>query len=246
MAEFQERVALVTGAARGLGQAIAERLARGKARVLMVDRDGAAVEAAAERLARKGLASTAHTADVTDEAALAALVARIGGEGNRLDILVNNAGGWRYGHYNEITIEDWHWTFDTNVLSVFLCVRAFAGVMIAQRYGRIINIASVDGYLAKTRLPHYAAAKAAVISLTKSLAEELGPHQILVNAVAPGGIATETAKAQGWLESRIPAIPLRRNAEPEDIAEVVAFLASEQNRFVTGETVMASGGAVMM
>ena len=94
-------------------------------------------------------------------------------------------------------------------------------------------------------MPHYAAAKAAVVSLTKSLAEELAPHQVLVNAVSPGGIATEAAKGQSWLAESIPKVPVRRAAEPEDIAEVVAFLASPRNRFVVGETVIASGGALM-
>lgn len=245
MRDFEGRVALVTGAARGLGRAVAARLAQGGATVLMVDRDGAALASAAAALKERQLAAEAHPVDVTDEAALIALREGIGRAHGRLDVLVNNAGGWRYGRYDDISLEDWRWTFDTNVLSVFLCSRVFAPLMIAGQYGRIVNIASVDGFIAKPKLPHYAAAKAAVISLTRTFAEELGPHQVLVNAVAPGGIATETAKSQGWLESRIPNIPVRRNAEPEDIADVVAFLASDANRFVAGETVIASGGAVM-
>lgn len=245
MNNFGGKVALVTGAARGLGKAIAERLAQGGARVHAVDLDGQTLQATTTAMCAQSLAIRSHTADATDEAALCKLRDHIREEHGRLDILVNNAGGWRYGRLNEITLKDWHWTFDVNVLTAFLCTRTFAQMMIDQRYGRIVNIASVDGYLPKVTLPHYAAAKAAVISLTKSLAEELGPHQILVNAVAPGGITTETAKSQGWLESRIGGIPLRRNAEPEDIADVVLFLASDQNRFVTGETVIASGGALM-
>jgi NAD(P)-dependent dehydrogenase (short-subunit alcohol dehydrogenase family) len=244
-AELTGQMALVTGAGRGLGRAIATRLARAGAGVHMVDRDRGTVETAAATLSGQGLAVFPHEADVTDEAALSRLRHAIMQTSERLDILVNNAGGWHHARYDEITIEDWRWTFDTNVLSVLLCTRSFADLMIARRYGRIVNIASVDAHRGKPTLPHYAAAKAAVVSLTRSLAEELAPHQVLVNAVSPGGIATEAAKAQNWLAESIPKVPVRRAAEPEDIAEVVAFLASPFNRFVVGETVIASGGALM-
>jgi len=244
-AELTGQMALVTGAGRGLGRAIALRLAEGGAGVHMVDRDGDLVVGAAADLAAQGFKVFPHEADVTDEASLLRLRAQVTRTAERLDILVNNAGGWRHARYDDITIEDWRWTFDTNVLSVLLCSRRFADLMIARRYGRIVNIASVDAHRAKPTLPHYAAAKAAVVSLTKSLAEELAPHQVLVNAVSPGGIATEAAKAQSWLAESIPKVPVRRAAEPEDIAEVVAFLASPRNRFVVGETVIASGGALM-
>ena len=243
--ELAGQIAVVTGAGRGLGRAIAARLAQAGAGVHMVDRDRDSVEATASTLERQGLRVFPHMADVTDEGSLARLRAAVTRASDRVDILVNNAGGWRHARYDEITIDDWRWTFDTNVLSVLLCSRRFADLMIARRYGRIVNIASVDAHRAKPTLPHYAAAKAAVVSLTKSLAEELAPHQVLVNAVSPGGIATEAAKAQSWLAESIPKIPVRRAAEPEDIAEVVAFLASPRNRFVVGETVIASGGALM-
>jgi 3-oxoacyl-[acyl-carrier protein] reductase len=245
MAELTGQTALVTGAGRGLGFAIARRLAGAGAQVHMVDRDDKGVEAAAKDLAGQGLAVFPHGADVTDEAALSNLRTAVLRKSDRLDILVNNAGGWHHARYAEITIEDWRWTFDTNVLSVLLCTRRFADLMVARRYGRIVNIASVDAHRAKPTLPHYAAAKAAVVSLTRSLAEELAPHEVLVNAVSPGGIATEAAKAQNWLVESIPKIPVGRAAKPEDIAEVVAFLASPRNRFIVGETVIASGGALM-
>ena len=244
--ELTGQVAVVTGAGRGLGRAVAGRLAEAGATVHMVDRERSAVETAAAALAKLGYATLPHEADVTDERSLEILRSAVTRAAARIDILVNNAGGWHHARYDEITIEDWRWTFDTNVLSVLLCTRCFADLMIARRYGRIVNIASVDAYRAKPTLPHYAAAKAAVVSLTKSLAEELAPHQVLVNAVSPGGIATEAAKAQAWLAESIPKVPVRRAAEPEDIAEVVAFLASPRNRFMAGETVIASGGALMV
>lgn len=245
MSEFHGKVALVTGAARGLGKAIVTRLAQEGAIVHALDLDGETLHATAAAMEADGLTVRPHAADATDEAALVEVRKRVQDGNDRLDILVNNAGGWRHGRYDEISLEDWHWTFNVNALTTFLCMRTFAAPMIARRYGRIVNIASVDGYLPKVTLPHYAAAKAAVISLTKTFAVELGPQQILVNAVAPGGIATETAKSQSWLQSRIGEVPLGRNAEPEDIADIVLMLASDRNRFITGETVIASGGAVI-
>ena len=245
--DFDGQVAVVTGAARGLGFSISTMLAERGARVFMVDRDRAGLERASEKLVGRGLEVLASATDAISETDLAALRRRIEMEARgRLDILINNAGGWRYATLREITVADWDWTFDVNVKSAFLATRVLMDLMLARGYGRIVNIASTDAYRPKVKLPHYAAAKAAVVSLTKSIAEELAPQGILVNAVSPGAIATETAKSQGWLAERIPMIPVRRAAEPEDIAEVVLFLASPRNRFVVGETVVANGGMLMV
>jgi 3-oxoacyl-[acyl-carrier protein] reductase len=244
---FDGQVAVVTGAAQGLGLALATLLAERGARVFMVDRNGRVLAPAADALASRGLNVTAAAADCASEDELRALRRRIETETKgRLDVLINNAGGWRYGSLGEITVADWDWTFEVNLKTVFLVTRTLMELMMARRYGRIVNIASTDAYRPKVKLPHYAAAKAGVVSLTKSMAEELAPHGILVNAVSPGAIATETAKSQGWLTERIPQIPVRRAAEPEDIAEVALFLASPQNRFVVGETVVANGGMLMV
>jgi NAD(P)-dependent dehydrogenase (short-subunit alcohol dehydrogenase family) len=244
---FGGQVAVVTGAGRGLGFALATLLAERGARVFMVDREAAALERAADRLATRGLHVHAAPTDAASESDLRALRRRIEAEtAGRLDVLINNAGGWRYGSLSEITVADWDWTFDVNLKTVFLTTRTLMDLMVARGYGRIVNIASTDAYRPKVKLPHYAAAKAGVVSLTKSMAEELAPHGVLVNAVSPGAIATETAKSQGWLAERIPQIPVRRAAEPEDIAEVALFLASPQNRFVVGETVIANGGMLMV
>ena len=118
--------------------------------------------------------------------------------------------------------------------------------MIEAGYGRIVSIVTNDIYIAKPTLPHYAASKAAVASLIKTFAVELAPHQVLCNGVSPGAVATERAKSQSWLAERIPHIPVRRAAEPEDLAEVVLFLASPRNRFIVGETVIANGGFTMV
>lgn len=237
----------MTGAAGGLGRAVSRMLAERGASVFLVDLDRQGVETQAETLRRDGLSAIAAVVDLGNEEELPALRTAIEQHADgRLDILVNNAGGWRHGRASEITMTDWDWTFRTNVTVPFLASRALMPMMIARRYGRIVNVASTDAHRPKPTLPHYAAAKAAVVSLTKSLAEELAPHQVLVNAVSPGAIATEIAKSQSWFQERIKSIPLGRAAEPDDIAELILFLASPRNRFVVGETVMANGGLLIV
>lgn len=244
--ELQDQVAIVTGAAQGLGAAVATLLGERGATVYLVDLNREGAEAMAERLRRSGCRALSVGMDAADEEQLSSLRKRLlAEEAGRLDILVNNAGGWRYGRSAEISPSDWDWTFRTNAWGPFLATRTLMDLMVAHNYGRIVNVASTDAYRAKPTMPHYAAAKAAVISLTRSFAEELGPHQILVNAVSPGPIATETAKQQAWLAERIKSVPVGRAAEPEDIAEVIAFLASPRNRFIVGETVIANGGLLM-
>lgn len=243
--EFDAKVAVVTGAAKGLGRSISTLLAERGAKVYMVDLDAPQLAKATEEMNAAGLSVVGSAIDVADEDELAGLREKIVSESGKVDILVNNAGGWRYGTTKNIALSDWDWTFRTNVTCTFLATRAFMDLMVAQNYGRIVNIASTDAYRAKPNLPHYAAAKAAVVSLTRSLAYELAPSQVLVNAVSPGPIATETAKTQGWLEDRIKTIPLGRVAEPSDIAEVVLYLASERNRILVGETILANGGSLM-
>ena len=243
--EFEGQFGVVTGAARGLGKAIAKLAAERGASVVLVDKDGEVLEQTAAELKDSGLLVEPITADLAEEDHAARLRSHVEEMGGRLDFLVNNAGGWRYGRMREITMTDWEWTFRTNVTAAFVTARALMDLMVERNYGRIVNIASTDAHRAKPALPHYAAAKAAVVSLTRSLAEELAPHEVLVNAVSPGAIATETAKAQGWIAERVKAIPLGRAAEPDDIAEVVLFLASQRNRFVVGQTILANGGMFM-
>lgn len=246
MSEFSDQIAVVTGAAQGLGFTVARVLAERGATVYLADMQRKAVEEATARLSADGLTAFASHTDVADEAQLATLREKITSRHGRIDVLINNAGGWRYESIREITPANWEWTFRVNLLSVLLASRAFMDMMIARRYGRIVNVASADAYRAKPTLPAYAAAKAAVLSLTKTFALELAPHQVLVNAVSPGAMATETAKSQTWLPKAVATIPLAHAAEPEDMAEVIAFLASKRNRFTTGEGVIASGGALMI
>ncbi|MDO9413306.1 MAG: SDR family oxidoreductase [Pseudolabrys sp.] len=244
-AEFLDQVAVVTGAARGLGKSITTLLAERGAIVYMVDLDATQLAITEAELKAKGLRIESAAFDVANEDELLKLRQRLEKDHGRLDILINNAGGWRYGSASEIAISDWDWTFRTNVTSTFLATRTLMGLMTARNYGRVVNIASTDAYRPKPTLPHYAAAKAAIVSLTRTLAVELAPFNVLVNAVSPGMIETDTAKNKGWIEDRIKAIPVNRAAKPEDIAEVVLFLASARNRYVVGESILANGGALM-
>lgn len=245
-AEFEGQTCIVTGAARGLGYAVSTLIGERGGTVIMADLDREGLEAAAVKLKDKGIAAHPVAVDLGNEEELAALPAAVDKvSGGRLDLLVNNVGGWRHARFNEISMTDWDWTFRTNLTAPFLTTKAVLDQMIATGSGRIVNVASTDAHRAKPTLPHYAAAKSALVSLTRSLAEELAPHDILVNAVSPGAIATETAKQQDWFEKRIKTIPVGRAAEPEDIAEVILFLGSRRNRFVVGQTVMANGGLFM-
>lgn len=244
--DFEGQTGIITGAARGLGRTISRLFAERGGTVIMVDIDRDGVEASAAELAQRGFAAHPVALDLGNEEELAALRGHLDTiSDGKLDLLVNNAGGWRYGRAREISMSDWDWTFRTNVTAAFLTTRVLMDTMIAAKSGRIVNVASTDAHRAKPKLPHYAAAKAALVSLTKSLAEELAPHQILVNAVSPGPIATEITKDQDWLKERVKTIPLGRAAEPEDIAEAILFLGSSRNRYIVGQTLMVNGGLLM-
>ena len=243
--EFGGQVAVVTGGAEGIGFATSKLLAERGARVCILDVNEPAMEDARERLSTVGAVSAYH-ADVTDEAAVLAARDAILAEHGQVDALVANAGIYPRGSIREITEADWDRVFDVDVKGVFFCMRAFIDTMIARRYGRMVTIASEDAYMGKPTIGHYAAAKASLLSLVKTFALELAPHQVLCNGLSPGPVATERARGQAWLAERIPYIPVQRAAEPEDMAEYIAFLASSRNRFMTGETIVANGGYIMV
>jgi 3-oxoacyl-[acyl-carrier protein] reductase len=240
---FDNQVAVVTGAAQGLGAAISQLLVLRGAFVHLLDIDRDRLQATAAKL---GPRARAHVTDVTREADILAARDAILAESGRSDILINNAGIYPFETTAEITEASWDRVFDTNLKSVFFTTRAFMNAMAAQQYGRIVCISSTDSYIPKPLYPHYAASKAAVRSLVKTFALELAGKGVLVNGVSPGSIATERAQEQGWLPRAIQRIPIGNAASPEQIAEVVAFLASGRNQFMTGETVVASGGEIMV
>ena len=245
MNEFTDQVAVVTGAAQGIGFAIAKLLFDRGAKVCLLDVDADKVAASAGLLSNEDRAA-GFTCDVTDETALSRTRDEIISRYSKVDVLVNNAGIYPHASFREISVADWDRVFDVNTKSMFLTTRTFCDGMAEQGYGRIVSIVTTDAYIAKPTMPHYAASKAAVANLVKTFALELGPSQVLVNGVSPGAVATERAKSQSWLKERIKQIPVGHAAEPEDIAEVVAFLASRRNRFINGETVIANGGATMI
>ncbi|MFN0042830.1 MAG: SDR family NAD(P)-dependent oxidoreductase [Alphaproteobacteria bacterium] len=245
--EFEGQVGIVTGAADGIGFAISKLLAQRAASVALWDVNLDAAERAANRIHQEtGAKAKAYKVDVTTESdVLAARDATIRDFG-RADVLVNNAGIYPHASVSEITEESWNRMFDVNTKGAFHAMRALMGPMTAQKYGRMVSIVTEDAYIAKPTLPHYAASKAALLSLIKTFALELAPHEVICTGVSPGPVATERAKSQSWLAPRISKIPVLRAAEPEDIAEVVLFLGSKRNRFVVGETVIANGGYIMV
>jgi 3-oxoacyl-[acyl-carrier protein] reductase len=245
---LENKVAVVTGASRGIGRAIALELARRGARVVVNYHRNA--EAAAEVVAAieaAGGQATAVQADVGDFEQAAALIRAALDAFDGIDILVNNAGTTRDQLLMLMKEGDWDEVICTNLKSVFNCCKAAGRPMMRQRRGRIINISSVSGIAGQGGQTNYAASKAGIIGFTKSLAKELGPRNITVNCIAPGFVPTDlTADLSEELRHKaIESTPLRRMGRPEEIAYAVAFLASDEAAFITGEVLTVDGGLVM-
>jgi 3-oxoacyl-[acyl-carrier protein] reductase len=241
------RIALVTGAARGIGRAIADGFAVEGARVVLADRDADGVARATAEIARRGGVSLGITVDVTDAEQVEAMVATTLREFGALDILVNNAGIDTVSPLAEMAIEMWREMIDTNLTSVFLCTKAAVPSMIECRYGRVINIASQLALKGTVDMCHYCAAKAGVLGLTRALAHELAPHGVTVNAIAPGPIDTEMLRSlpSDWLARKRAEIPLGRFGLPEEVVPSAVLLASDDGGYYTGSTLNVSGGDVM-
>jgi 2-dehydro-3-deoxy-L-rhamnonate dehydrogenase (NAD+) len=241
-ASLASKTALVTGAARGIGFAIASRLAADGARVAVLDLDAAAAEAAAKKI---GGAALWLAADVTKTAEVDGAVGKVVEAWGRLDIIVNNAGitGRSFPIW-ELSDEDWRRVIDLDLTGVFLCCRAAVRVMLGQGSGRIINIASIAGKEGNPTLVPYSAAKAGVIGLTKALAKEVCTRGILVHAVAPAVIGTELLQQmeQSTVDLLVSKIPMGRVGRPEEVAALVAWLASDDCSFSTGAVHDLSGG----
>jgi len=236
------KTALVTGAARGIGLAIATRLGGDGLQVALLDRDGDRVEAAARTV---GCGAMALVGDVTQTKDVDGAVARVESAWGRLDVLVNNAGitGRSFPIW-ELSDEDWQRVIDIDLTSVFLCCRAAVKVMLRQGSGRIINIASIAGKEGNPTLVPYSTAKAGVIGLTKALAKEVATRGILVNAVAPAVIGTELLEQmeRSTVDLLVSKIPMGRVGRPDEVAALVAWLASDQCTFSTGAVYDLSGG----
>lgn len=251
MSRIAGKVAIVTGSAQGIGRAIALRLAEEGCSVVIADLNLDAAQATAAEAAdlgkHAGAQSLAVQVDVASRPSVEAMLAQTVAAWGRVDVLVNNAGIFGNARFEEMTDEQWKRMLDVNLYSVFLVSQVVVRRWLAHRTpGVIVNLASVSGIVAFTDSSHYAAAKMGVIGLTRCLAMEMGPHDIRVNGVAPGIIATamtrhslETPELSGdWLRR----IPQRRYGTPEDVAGVVAFLASDDAAYVNGEIVFIDGG----
>jgi NAD(P)-dependent dehydrogenase (short-subunit alcohol dehydrogenase family) len=249
--QLDKRVVIVTGAAKGIGAAIAEACAREGARVAALDLDGACAEAGVKALRDRGADALALRCDVTRTPDIAVALEAVLARWGRVDVLVNNAGGFAVIRATEDIAEDeWEAIMASNLTSVFLFSKAVLPIMKRQRYGRIVNLASVVGRAGAVRVTsHYAAAKAGVIGFTRHLALEVGADGITVNAVAPGTTATERvlkARTQEETARVAAAIPVRRLGEPREIADAVVFLASDAAAFINGATLDVNGGQVMV
>jgi 3-oxoacyl-[acyl-carrier protein] reductase len=243
-----ERVAVVTGAGRGIGRAVAARLAKEGAIAVVVDLDAAAAEQAVEAVRTQGGRAVSAPVDVSSYKDVEALMGRIAREHGGIDVLVNNAGIIRRGTLQTVTEQDWDAVLAVNLKGTFNCCKHAVPFMLPRRAGRIVNVASIAARLGDiTSAPGYGSSKAGMVNLTKTLARELAPHGITVNAVAPHAIATEMS-AQ-WSEERrqqiIRSIPVGRLGLAEEVAAAVAFLASGEAAFITGATLDINGGAYM-
>ena len=238
------RTALVTGSTRGIGRAIAESLTAAGARVAVVGRDEARAKEVAAALSPE---ARGFACNVADPASINALVEAVEREFGAIDILVNNAGINRDNILFRIKDEDWDAVLDANLRGAFLSIRAASRGMMKRRWGRIINIASVVGVVGNKGQANYAASKAGLIGLTKTVAKELASRGILANVVAPGFIETDmtAAMTDDAKKALFTQIPLERLGQPADVASLVTFLASDFAGYITGQVIIVDGGMVM-
>lgn len=247
MSSLENQVAVVTGAGRGIGRAIALRFAAAGADVVCVSRTAENSEKVAAEVRAKGRKAWAHAVDVANGEAVHQAAEKILAEAGRVNVLVNNAGVTRDGLLMRMSEADWDAVLNTNLKGAFLFTKAFTRVFLKQRSGRVINIASVIGLIGNAGQANYAASKAALIGFTKSVARELASRGVTVNALAPGFIETDmTATLSEEIKAEVlKKVPLARFGKVEDIAHAALFLASAEASYITGQVLTVDGGMVM-
>lgn len=241
---FKDRVAIVTGSAQGLGRAMVERIASDGVKVVITDVNEEKINLAVEELTSKGYDVFGAKCDVTNRDEIRALGEKVIEKYGKLDIIVNNAGITKDSSFKKMTDAQWDAVMTVDLKSVFLVSQELVKYLEANGYGRIINISSLAGMMGNFGQANYSAAKAGVVGLTKTLSIELGKKNITVNAIAPGFINTEMTKVipEDRKKVMIAEIPVGRPGEPEEIAAVVAFLASDEAGFVSGTVINVNGG----
>jgi 3-oxoacyl-[acyl-carrier protein] reductase len=244
---LEGKVALITGGARGIGREIALRFAKEGVDIAICDVNLEQAEETAEEIRKLDRECLAFKTDVTESEQVQVMVDKILDKFSKLDILINNAGITRDNLILRMSEEDWDKVIAVNLKGTFVCSKVVSKVMLKQRFGKIVNIASIIGIMGNAGQANYAASKAGIIGLTKSVAKELAPRGICVNAIAPGFIKTEmTAKLPDEVRNKmLSAIPLGRFGEPKDVADLALFLSSESSSYITGQVIQIDGGMLM-
>jgi 3-oxoacyl-[acyl-carrier protein] reductase len=245
--ELKDKVAVVTGGARGIGLTCAATLAREGANIVLADINGEALEQAAEEVRKEGVEAITMTADVTAADEVDSLMSSAIEKFGSLDILINNAGVTRDTLLLRMKKEDWDFVININLNGTFNCTKSAARYMMKQRSGRIINIASVIGVMGNAGQANYASSKAGIIGFTKAVARELAPRGVTVNAVAPGFIDTDMTRTipQKARDELMHQIPMKRLGKPEDVANCIRFLALPGSEYITGQVIHVNGGMYM-
>lgn len=241
MINLKNKVAIVTGAGKGIGKGIAQALAKEGCNVVVSDINENDCQVVSKELSGQGIKSIGIKCDVSNAAEVENLFAKTGKEFGKVDILVNNAGVYPFVPFEQMKESDWDKVIDVNLKSIFLCSKEVLKFM--PQGGRIINVSSIAAFVGFAGLVHYCASKGGINAMIRALALELAPKKITVNAVAPGAINTPGASSPEEVKKQtISAIPLARMGEPEDIANAVVFLASDESNYITGQTLIVDGG----